>query len=94
MVGDTARMEVWSDPCTYLLTYVKPHQELRLALEPDNASYICQKRWLLSPAEGGGTQLHLIDRYTESGSQSAESLKSQVEAWENHLAQIKAAVEK
>ena len=92
-VGDVARMKVWSDPCTYLVTYVATHKELRLALEPDNASYICQKRWLLTP-EGKSTRVHLIDRYTESGEQSAESLRQQAEAWQGYLGRLKAMAEK
>ncbi len=43
-VGDTARIKVWSDNTTYLLTYLYPNKELRFALEPDNTSYICQKK--------------------------------------------------
>ncbi len=65
-VGDTARIKVWSDNTTYLLTYIDPNKELRFALEPDNASYICQKRWLLD-SNGKKTILKLIDIYTESG---------------------------
>ena len=91
--GDTARMKVWSDACTYLVTYVATNKELRLAVEPDNASYICQKRWLLTP-EGKSTRVRLIDRYTESGEQSAESLRQQVEAWKGSLAHLKAMAEK
>jgi len=59
-VGDTARMKVWSDDTTYFLTYAEPNKELRLALEPDNASYICQKRWILTP-EGDKMKVQLID---------------------------------
>ena len=64
-VGDTARIKVWSDKTTYLLTYLDTNKELRFALEPDNASYICQKKWLLEPS-GNKTILKLIDVYTEN----------------------------
>jgi len=86
-VGDTARMKVWSDNTTYFLTYADPNKELRLALEPDNASYICQKRWILIP-EGDKTKVQLIDIYTESGQQSEESINSQIEGWNGHLAKL------
>ena len=49
-VGDTARIKVWADETTYILTYLDTNKELRFALEPDNASYICQKNGYLSQA--------------------------------------------
>jgi len=91
-VGDTARMKVWSDNTTYFLTYAEPNKELRLALEPDNASYICQKRWILTP-EGDKTKVQLIDIYTESSQQSEESINSQIEGWNGHLAKLKEMAE-
>ncbi len=91
-VGDTARIKVWSDKTTYLLTYVDVNNELRFALEPDNASYICQKRWILE-SNGKKTKLTLIDIYTESGKQSQESLDKQVADWEKKLAKLKALAE-
>ncbi|HSG30776.1 MAG TPA: SRPBCC family protein [Thermodesulfobacteriota bacterium] len=91
-VGDTARIKVWSDNTTYLLTYADVNNELRFALEPDNASYICQKRWLLE-SNGKKTKLTLIDIYTESGKQSQESLDKQVADWEKKLAKLKELAE-
>lgn len=91
-VGDTARMKVWSDNTTYFLTYVEPNKEIRLALEPDNASYICQKRWVLVP-DGNKTVVKLMDIYTESSKQSEESLQQQANTWENHLEKLKALAE-
>ena len=91
-VGDTARMKVWSDDTTYFLTYAEPKKELRLALEPDNASYICQKRWILTP-EGDQTKVQLIDIYTESAPQDEASIKAQVEGWNGHLAKLKEMAE-
>jgi len=74
------------------LTYAEPNKELRLALEPDNASYICQKRWILTP-EGDQTKVQLIDIYTESSQQSKESINSQIEGWNGHLAKLKEMAE-
>lgn len=91
-VGDTARIKVWSDNTTYLLTYMDANNELRFALEPDNASYLCQSRWLLE-SSGTKTLLTVIDTYTESAEQSKESLDSQAAKWEKNLAKIKALAE-
>ncbi len=85
-------MKVWSDDTTYFLTYAEPNKELRLALEPDNASYICQKRWILTP-EGDKTKVQLIDIYTESAPQDEASIKSQIEGWNGHLAKLKEMAE-
>ena len=74
--------------CTLVLIYAKPDTELRYTLDPENASYICQKRWLLTPA-GNGTKVRIEDRYTESGSQSAESLAAQVKDWNEALSRLK-----
>lgn len=75
-----------------MLTYADVNNELRFALEPDNASYICQKRWLLE-SNGKKTKLTLIDIYTESGKQSQESLDKQVADWEKKLAKLKELAE-
>lgn len=91
-VGDTARIKVWSDNTTYLLTYIDVNKELRFSLEPDNASYICQKIWILEPS-GDKTILTLIDIYTESSKQSQESLNQQSADWEKKLSKIKALAE-
>jgi len=91
-VGDAARIRVWSDSTTYLLTYVDVNNELRFALEPDNASYLCQSRWLLE-SSGTKTLLTVIDTYTESAEQSKESLDSQAAEWEKNLAKIKVLAE-
>ena len=91
-VGDAARVKVWGDGCTYLLTYVDLNKELRLSLEPDNGSYICRCRWILTPA-GKGTKVQVIEEYTESGTQSTESLQGQVEDWEKTLAELKEKAE-
>ena len=91
-VGDTARIKVWADETTYILTYLDTNKELRFALEPDNASYICQKKWLLEPS-GNKTILKLIDIYTESSKQSQESLNQQSAEWVKKLAKLKALAE-
>ena len=87
-VGDIAQLKVWSDVCVLVLIHAKPYTELRYTLDPENASYICQKRWLLTPA-GNGTKVVIEDRYTESGTQSAESLAAQVKDWDEALSRLK-----
>jgi len=57
-----------------------------------DASYICQKRWILTP-EGDKTKVQLIDIYTESSQQSEESINSQIEGWNGHLAKLKEMAE-
>lgn len=43
-VSDHAQIKVWGDNCGLTLIYAKPGAELRFALDPENASYICQER--------------------------------------------------
>ncbi|MGH7885387.1 MAG: SRPBCC family protein [Thermodesulfobacteriota bacterium] len=91
-VGDTARIKVWSDKTTYLLTYLEANKELRFSIEPDNASYICQNRWILE-TKGNKTILKLLDIYTESAKQSQQNLDEQSTEWDNKLAKLKALAE-
>jgi hypothetical protein len=88
-VGDHVQLKVWGDTGTYILIYAKPGSELRFVWEPDNATYICQERWTLTPA-GKGTKLTYEERYTESGPQSAETIAEQVKSYNQALAKIKA----
>lgn len=91
-VGDHAQVKIWGDNCGLTLIYAKPAAELRFAIDPENASYICQERWLLTPA-GSGTKLSLDERYTESGPQTAEDIAAQVKSFNEALARLKAACE-
>ncbi|MDZ7361336.1 MAG: SRPBCC family protein [candidate division KSB1 bacterium] len=91
-VGDNVPLKVWGDTGTYILIYAKPGNELRFVWEPDNATYICQERWTLTPA-GKGTKLTYEERYTESGSQSADAIAEQVKSYNQALAKIKAMCE-
>ena len=84
-------MQVWSDNITYFLTYVESGKELKLALEPDNASYICQKSGYSSSRVK--TKVILYDTYTGSGQQSKKALQEQVEACQGHLEKLKAMAE-
>lgn len=84
--------KVWGDPTAITVTLAKPSQELRLSLEPANASYICASRFVLTPV-GSGTKLKMTERYTESGPQSAEDLAKQVKDMNAALAKLRASAE-
>ncbi len=90
--GDHAQIKVWGDNCGLTLLYAKPATELRFALDPENASYICQERWLLVPADSG-TKVSLDERYTESGPQTAADLAAQVKSFDEALARLKTICE-
>ncbi len=91
-VGDHAPVKVWGDNLTVVLIHARPASELRFTLDPENASYVCQERWSLSPA-GRGTKLALEERYTESAPQSAEEIAAQVKGFNEALARLKAMCE-
>ncbi len=91
-VGDYARVKVWGDVGTLIVTTYKANKELRQYWDPDNASYICQERLLLK-AEGSKTNLTYINTYSESGPQSKEDIDSQIKGWDKLLSKIKKAVE-
>ena len=63
-VGDLERASIWSDKGRLVVTDFVPQKELRVTWEPDNASYLCSKRFLLSKTETG-TTLEMWDRYTD-----------------------------
>lgn len=90
--GDSVQMKVWGDTGTFILIYVKPNSELRFVWEPDNATYICQQRWRVTPA-GSGAKVSIEERYTESGPQSEADIAAQVKAYNEALARLKAKCE-
>jgi uncharacterized protein YndB with AHSA1/START domain len=91
-VGDHAMYKVWGDDADVVVSVAKPNQELRIALEPANASYICACRFVITPS-GKGSKLMYMERYSESGAQSAEDLAKQVKDMNEGLAKLKAAAE-
>lgn len=90
--GDGVAMKVWGDTGTFILIHQKPASELRFVWEPDNATYICQQRWRLTPA-GSTTKVSIEERYTESGPQSEADIAAQVKAYNEALARLKAKCE-
>jgi hypothetical protein len=91
-VGDNAPVKFGGDAGTWILVYAKPGSELRYSWEPDNGSYLCQERWILTPA-GKATKVSYEDRYTESGPQTAEAIAEQIKSYNQALAKLKALCE-
>jgi len=91
-VGDNAPVKFAGDTGSWILTFVKPGSELRYSWEPDNASYLCQERWLLT-ASGKGTKVWYEDRYTESGPQTAEAIAEQIKSYNQALTRLKTLCE-
>lgn len=91
-VGDNAPVKFGGDSGVWILVYAKPAAELRYAWEPDNGSYLCQERWLLTPA-GKSTKVAYEDRYTESGAQTAAAIAAQITSYNQALAKLKAICE-
>ena len=63
-LGDHARAGIWNDKGTLVVTGFTPSKELRVTWEPENASYLCAKRIVLSRT-ATGTSLEIWDRYTD-----------------------------
>jgi hypothetical protein len=92
-IGDEVKVKVWGDEGTLMLVRSNPNKELRFNLDPANGSYICNCRLVLSKS-GKGTKVWFEERYTESGSQTKEQLKEQVDELNNMLKKLKSEVEK
>ncbi len=86
-VGDEATVKVWGDAGNFVLIRANQSKELRFALDPENGSYICNCRWLLSKS-GNGTKVWFGERYTESGPQTEEDLAAQVRDTNEQLARL------
>ena len=91
-IGHHSSMKVWEDKGQLIVIYVKEGKELRFAWTPDNASYICEERWLLKSTENG-TMVTYSVTYTDSGSQSAEDIKAQVNNHTKNLGKLKSMCE-
>ncbi|MFQ5709294.1 MAG: SRPBCC family protein [bacterium] len=92
-VGDEAQVKVWGDAGSFTLIRANPGKELRFSLDPENGSYICSCRWVLSKS-GTGTKLWFGERYTESGPQTKEDLEAQVKDSNERLRKLKLQAEK
>jgi len=92
-VGDDAKIKVWGEAGNLMLVYANPEKELRFNLDPENGTYICNCRWVLTES-GKGTNLWFEERYTESGSQTKEELDAQVKEHNEALKKLKMKAEK
>lgn len=63
-VGDALSAGIWTDTGRLIVTYLSPDRELRVAFEPENASYLCSSRVILKPS-GDGTSVEFTDRYSD-----------------------------
>ena len=91
--GDSVLATRFDGDVGNLVVVLKKANELRIAFDPDNGSYICQLRVMVAP-EGSGTKLSLEERYTESGAQAETDLVKQDKGYDDALAKLKAAAEK
>lgn len=92
-VGDEAQVKVWGDASSYILVRLNNKKELRFNLDPENGSYICNCRWVLSESEDG-TRVWFEERYTESGPQTKEDLEAQVKDYNESMKKLKLKAEK
>ncbi len=91
-VGDEARVKVWGDASSFVLIRANRPKELRFSLDPENWTYICNGRWILSRS-GKGTKVSFAERYTESSPQSKEDLEAQVKETNEMLRRLKLKAE-
>jgi hypothetical protein len=91
-VGDEAEVKVWGDASSFILIRSNTNKELRFNLDPENGTYICNCRWILTKS-GNGTKVSFEERYTESSPQTKEDLESQVKEANEMLKRLKMKVE-
>lgn len=91
-VGDHARAGVWSDRGSLVVTGWVPMKELRVAWEPENASYICATRILLTRT-AAGTSLDILDRYSDDQPTVDETARKSAEETGRALETFRALVE-
>ena len=92
-VGDAVPARVWTDSGRLVVTELLPEKELRVAWEPANGSYLCSKRVVLTPFQGG-TRVEYSDRYTDDQPNADETAAQVALETEKHLAAFKALAEK
>lgn len=95
-VGDVLDFtDGWGNGGRSVVTYCDVNQELRLAHEPTNGSYICQAKLILEPS-GEFTRVHYVEQYTDES--APDELQTTAEQMQHEvlqtLATLKAGVEK
>jgi uncharacterized protein YndB with AHSA1/START domain len=95
-VGDVLDFtDEWGNGGRSVVTFYSAGKELRVSHEPDNGSYVCQARVVLTPS-GNMTNVKFIEQYTdESSADDLSATAAKVEAgMKETLANVKKAVEK
>src|SRR5579863_7212492 len=50
-IGSATYTEIdGGDKGTEVVTYFKPGKEIRISFEPDNGTYLCEEKWVLTPS--------------------------------------------
>ena len=89
-------MDEWGNGGRSVVTYAVRNRELRVAHEPNKGDYVCQAKFLLTPASGG-TRLEFWDQYTDENPDSTArdaTVGKMQSASDQSLAAIKQGVEK
>ncbi len=92
-LGDHAKAGIWSDRGTLVVTGWAPMKKLRVAWEPENASYICEKRILIAKT-AAGTSLEILDRYSDDQPTVDETARKSAEETGRALEAFRVLVEK
>jgi hypothetical protein len=92
-VGDSTAAQVWDDKGVLVVTGLAPGKELRVAWEPENASYLCAKRVVLKPS-AIGTTVEYWDRYTDDQPNADVTARKVVADTAQHVAAFRKMVEK
>jgi hypothetical protein len=85
----------WGNNGRSIVTYLVKAKELRVAHEPNDGSYLCQAKLVLTPTEQG-TRVHYWEQYTDESEPkdlkaTADKVSSEMEAT---LAALRKGVEK
>jgi len=90
-LGDSMPASIWSDKGRLVVTGFAPQKELRVAWEPENASYLCSTRIVLTRS-AGGTTLEMWDRYSDDQPNVDETAKKVSDATARGEAAFRALV--
>ena len=91
-VGDVLDyMDEWGHGGRSIVTYLAKDKELRVAHEPDDGSYICQAKFVLTPTPRG-TRVLFWDQYTDES--PAKDLQATAEKMRVEIDQTVAAIKK
>lgn len=58
-------LDEWENPGRSVVIYVDPGKELRLAHVPNDGSYVCQLKVVLTP-DGDATNVHATEQYSDA----------------------------